>query len=1073
MAPDFQNILVELGSGVYSVAFPTRPDAPQDITITDSDGAIIVPPEEDRAQLLQIYEYLFSIGSGTNLQTNLSEAQGTVFSLTYVEAVQEAIHNDLLYLSQQLDAETLEEAAQNIIPFGEFVFGVAWGATLKAVFGRLPGPLEDVAAALGNVIGLNAALEPLTDHIGDYSAYVALSAARDAAGTLSQVRAELIASLHNIQGIGLEDPTPVTVEDFVQIEEHFAHLNFLQQQVGTLLNYASFMVESVPFDLSLGEDNPVFDFLFRPLTVEEKIGLVPVIGDLVDIATIIIDLANTAAAYADASEAMQLLQDYDFASLVANAQTSSYFASEAFETAIDRVAGVAVTGTEESDTVFGAAGDMTFNGLAGDDTVYVNSDDSFALGHDTINGGEGEDVVAIHGAAFDPDRLSDQRPGGGFLYEIDADNSVLLNGVERLDFVTTGESIPLDVEAGLFAVGDSVGLIEVLSSSVYDTLNPDHTGDNLTVDAAGHLASAGEGFASFINSGGYYGGGSSLRVISTDADDGAPVRSELWLGDYAWNVDPDAFDHVPGYGEVALTGAYAFTPGGGNTLISGALVMLDLEPGLEDFDGVTWQSDVPLGMADWNYGDLVASDPLIGSSDPSVIYSRGFYALPGQPLDSAAHGGTLTALTRYVEQETFAVGQRLLNVALPPSDSAPYQHLVFLDGAIWLDAIAYNEDGQLFGAGRPADAPGTPQALYHIDSGTGGMTELGPLPAGVNDLVLTGSAEELTELLGSVAVDPDAPDPFEGTAEPDSIQGTEAGDIIAGQGGDDTIDSGAGDDLVQGGDGDDLLSSGEGNDSLLGQDGDDTLSGGDGSDNIAASAGNDVVSGGPGGDLIGGGPGNDSMTGDGGDDFMGGGQDDDTMDGGAGDDVVNGGPGNDLLSGGDGADTLGASFHDDTVNGGAGDDSLGGGAGSDLLSGDGGSDSIGGGEGNDTISGGDGNDFLAGGGRNDMIAGNAGNDTLNGGDGDDTLSGGAGADVFVFNAFRDGDADVITDFEDGPDRLRLTGVENAPGSGLAGKFAALDITGTAQGALIEYQGHSILLEGVSAGDLGLDDFVFL
>ena len=170
---------------------------------------------------------------------------------------------------------------------------------------------------------------------------------------------------------------------------------------------------------------------------------------------------------------------------------------------------------------------------------------------------------------------------------------------------------------------------------------------------------------------------------------------------------------------------------------------------------------------------------------------------------------------------------------------------------------------------------------------------------------------------------------------------------------------------------------------------------------------------------------------------------------------------------------MGASFGHDRASGGDGNDSIGGGTGRDTLDGGAGHDTIGAGEGDDSILGGEGNDFIAGGGRFDVIDGGAGNDTINGGNDNDTMTGGTGADVFVWTEFRSGDADVITDFEDGIDKLRLTGVQNAPNSGLKGRVDALNITDTADGAQINYDGHTILLEGTSAADFGVDDFIFL
>ncbi|WP_412507213.1 calcium-binding protein, partial [Roseovarius sp. SYSU LYC5161] len=164
-----------------------------------------------------------------------------------------------------------------------------------------------------------------------------------------------------------------------------------------------------------------------------------------------------------------------------------------------------------------------------------------------------------------------------------------------------------------------------------------------------------------------------------------------------------------------------------------------------------------------------------------------------------------------------------------------------------------------------------------------------------------------------------------------------------------------------------------------------------------------------------------------------------------------------------------------------GDDSLGGGTGQDTVDGGAGDDAIGAGEGNDTVMGGDGDDFVAGGGRDDVVEGGAGADTVNGGDGDDTMTGGDGADVFVYNFFKDGDEDVITDYEDGTDGFlirtvsTLDGTPNIDngGNGLSGFLDALNITDTADGAQMNVDGHLVLVENVAAANLTLDDFQFI
>ncbi|RBI84584.1 calcium-binding protein [Rhodosalinus halophilus] len=313
---------------------------------------------------------------------------------------------------------------------------------------------------------------------------------------------------------------------------------------------------------------------------------------------------------------------------------------------------------------------------------------------------------------------------------------------------------------------------------------------------------------------------------------------------------------------------------------------------------------------------------------------------------------------------------------------------------------------------------------------------------------------------------------IDGTADDDTLVGTAGDDVINGLGGNDRLEGLAGNDELNGGDG---------NDGLLGGVGNDTLNGGEGDDNLAASDGNDVVNGGGGRDLMGGGLGDDMMDGESGNDFMGGGQGNDTVMGSDGNDVVNGGAGDDELSGGTGSDTMGGSFNSDLVEGGEGDDDMGGGAGQDTVNAGAGDDSVGGGEGDDVINGGDGADFLAGGGRDDTIDGGAGDDTINGGDGDDVMTGGDGADQFVYNFFKDGDADVITDYEDGVDNFLIqtvnpndgtVNIDNG-GNGLAGYLAALNITDTADGAQFNVDGHTVLVEGVAASDLTLEDFTFI
>ncbi|MFD3191801.1 M10 family metallopeptidase C-terminal domain-containing protein [Sedimentitalea sp. HM32M-2] len=94
--------------------------------------------------------------------------------------------------------------------------------------------------------------------------------------------------------------------------------------------------------------------------------------------------------------------------------------------------------------------------------------------------------------------------------------------------------------------------------------------------------------------------------------------------------------------------------------------------------------------------------------------------------------------------------------------------------------------------------------------------------------------------------------------------------------------------------------------------------------------------------------------------------------------------------------------------------------------------------------------------------GSAFDDVLIGNGADNTLTGGDGADVFKFD--RSWGGDVVTDFEQGADRIDLTG--------LGISYADLTIEDNAGGALLTHGSDSILLVGTAMADLGQTDFLF-
>ncbi|WP_424929828.1 Ig-like domain-containing protein [Amaricoccus tamworthensis] len=200
----------------------------------------------------------------------------------------------------------------------------------------------------------------------------------------------------------------------------------------------------------------------------------------------------------------------------------------------------------------------------------------------------------------------------------------------------------------------------------------------------------------------------------------------------------------------------------------------------------------------------------------------------------------------------------------------------------------------------------------------------------------------------------------------------------------------------------------------------------------------------------------DTITGGGGNDIITGRDGDDILKGGFGRDAISGDGGNDKIRGNNGHDQLYGDSGRDSVYGGRGDDFLDGGGSRDRLRGD---------DGEDTMRGGNSRDDLSGGDDDDKLYGEKGDDTLAGDRGDDTLKGGSGDDVFEFTGkTRDGQ-DIIRDFGDGADLIRI-------GNDL--KFRDLDISEDSGGVLVEWTSKGgVLLKGFDIADLGRSDFDFI
>ncbi len=364
---------------------------------------------------------------------------------------------------------------------------------------------------------------------------------------------------------------------------------------------------------------------------------------------------------------------------------------------------------------------------------------------------------------------------------------------------------------------------------------------------------------------------------------------------------------------------------------------------------------------------------------------------------------------------------------------------------------------------------------------------------------------------------------FDGNSNNNFIEGDGGNNTVNGFAANDTLNGNDGNDVVNGGDNNDTISGGEGNDTLDGGLGLDSLNGGEGNDSLVGGSGSDSLDGGRGNDRMAGGAGNDfyfvdnndvvvELAGEGSADiirttrntyfaqlqvervifvgtgnFVGlGNAESNQFNGNAGDDrFVDQFGGSDTFSGGAGLDsmdfrtsTIGAIINLATgVHGGVAvgdvyssiERFIGSDTQADIMTGGVGRANFLGLGGNDTLSGGNNIDALQGDSGDDVLNGLGGVDSLDGGAGNDTMTGGLGAkDYFIYAAAGFGQ-DIITDFEDNLDKLKVH-------SSVATSIAAFSITGNGSTNVVLTQisspTNAITLQGASAITITATDFLF-
>jgi Ca2+-binding RTX toxin-like protein len=643
-------------------------------------------------------------------------------------------------------------------------------------------------------------------------------------------------------------------------------------------------------------------------------------------------------------------------------------------------------GQAGNDSIWGQAGDDTLRGNSGDDVLDGGTDSGTLTARDTVDGGEGNDIIQTQGCESEFDSIQGG-PGSNSLISIDLDgtpanlvfhsflaqenNILIINGNGAR---ITGNDDPNVLDFRLNSTATlTVNLLLVPAidgcagdDTIYGTLGKDTifgSSDNDTIH--------GYNLADYLDGGtgddSIYGGADADTIFGGDGNDmieGQTGNDSIYGGrgnDRLFGIDGD--DTLDGQ-----QGVDTLNGGGGNDTF---LARRD-EAEFDVFNGGAG--------ADLLVNTAAASLVLNGFDGPN----NALESVLGNSMPILGNNQTNSFDFRYGATTSFV---QLVNVS-------------FISGEAGGDTIRASNIGETLFGGDGSDTIYGNGGADVIDGGTG------------DDFLYGGS-------------------------EADTITGGAGGDSIEGGTGNDTLSGGVGTDTLEGGDGDDILDGGEGIDSVSGSSGTDEIR------TQADESAQDTMRGGIGGDrivnLVVGGPlvfrnfdgpassielivtRNSAIIGDGvknvfdfrlslattasfvvlnnvtridmgnGDDTVFGTAANDTIYGRGGNDELNGLGGNDIIFGDGGLDVVNGGAGNDRIEGGSGNDTLNGGAGADIIFGQADIDQLSGGEGDDTLDGGDGVSGVNG----DTVRGDAGNDmiVIRASEAEyDLISGGAGTD---------------------------------------------------------------------------------
>jgi len=763
------------------------------------------------------------------------------------------------------------------------------------------------------------------------------------------------------------------------------------------ISYAGF--ENIEVMLGKGDDNFVIDStLAETITTVHGGGgsdhLVANIGEDSGVLILFGDTSQDGTRYADIASAATVLTGNAYEYNNPGNDVIDASGSLSSVTIYGGIGDDIIYGSQVGDQLAGGSGNDEIYGLGGDDHIYGDSGfnvdvstrfdlagqiltvvnepaatdnpetrDPLTAGQDSIDGGEGDDIILGDFGEIE------QQPGIQRITETGAVTAVRTTNDQDGDDDTIDGGSGSDVILG----GGGSDVIDAGAGNnvvLGDTGAASFTGGQLTSVVADSTGTGNDQITSGSGSDVILGGGGS-DVIDAGAGNNV-VLGDTGAASFTGGQPTSVVADSTGTGNDQITsgsGSDVILGGGGSDSISagaGNNVVLG-DTGELTFSGTGLSS--------------IVADSGTGGNDQIISGTGADILIGGAGSDTMNAGGGNNLVLGDTGVVTLSGGQPAFVVA---------------------DSSGTGDDRITSGGGNDVILGGAGSDV--IGAGAGNNVVLGD----TGELTFSGSGVS-SIVSGS------------GASGDDQITGENGADILIGGGGSDTINGNGGNDILLGDDGSLTVSGasasniettgGSGNDVLNGGAGSDIMLGGAGSDTMTAAGGDNLMLGDTGVVLLSGGrptsavadssgSGADRITGSGGSDVILGGNGSDTLNGGAGSDVLVGDTGTVTYSG--------TSFRsvETGVDSGGGNDVIDGGSDNDYLLGGGGADRLYGSSGNDIMIGDFGRIYYLD--SSTLIAEttgffSGGDDVLDGGSGLDVMFGGHGYDTF----YGDWSEDVI------------------------------------------------------------------